>query len=279
MLAAMVVSLMIVVLGSPAYADTSDEPGFWLAYGQGTTFEDAVRMASHYHDRDVMQVVLEGMLAHAERGQAVSLPGSSPAGAATDAQRIRLLLEDVGEGPELLDSQADQSPDSSIMSDPSNFPIRGSSANSGYSWRWQQFWVEGAYCGFGGCTVTDRITTNVTTDPGAWTTRANATLLYSPNSGNFSGAVFSTWTLRYTWQDVAGFNVSPTNHNATGEMGPWFAYLWDNKRVPGYGWAAHAHELDVHFAPWGQDITDSSKTGQMQCEPPSLGERCRYGGL
>ncbi len=127
--------------------------------------------------------------------------------------------------------------------------------------------IAGEYCSPTSCADTDRITIkNVVTDFGAVTSRANWTVLYSPNSGQFSNVFERFWSL-------CGGTVKCGNTDTRGASGSHIAYRTHDARQNG-GKLAHGHELYGFFKPAGKTQVDSAKTGISYCNPKNIDNVC-----
>lgn len=144
---------------------------------------------------------------------------------------------------------------------PTTFKQRGSAINSKKSWGNMLYELDGRFCDASGCATTDRIyTKGVTTDPGAATSRANASIIYSPNNGHFGGAHFQSWVYVGSLNETDGGYVN-TMSVKNGSL-TW--YIPSDGSLRGeYIW--HPHTFWALFYPTNSWYHDDAKTGKAEC--------------
>jgi len=155
--------------------------------------------------------------------------------------------------------------------DPNSFPVRGYPMGDKSYWKYLTLVVAGRYCGPQGCGAdTDRITCNVTVNPGAVTTRFDSTCGYTPNANNFQNKHYDLWSINRG--AVVGSTTTGNLFSGSGGSGSF--YLSSSRALNGTVLTSAA-ALWVYAAPLGTYIVDDGKTADATCRP--VGDnRCYY---
>jgi hypothetical protein len=120
--------------------------------------------------------------------------------------------------------------------------------------------LRGEYCDAEGCTIEDQITTKITVDPGAESSRVVYKSLYVPDHFDFTQIHFEWWTLCYHSAEVCGTgNTRSFAGNSSGPFFPTSSVILYGDRL------AHAFALWAFFAPTGQWYASRGRTGTATC--------------
>jgi hypothetical protein len=212
------ISLSIAVSGlvvTPAHAAPSQDDGiFVVTFGDQTIEYGIARHAAtdpayRASAQDLTRSWIDQLDATGS-----PIPGLTGQDASTQLANITKLNSDLTAGnlpqTELTskDGQLDSTGPQSSTSDsgvigpkaeggnPNSFPVRGAPGGSRLYWTGMSLIIAGRFCGPSGCSAdTDRITSRVTVDPGARTTRFSSTNLYAPNSGAFGDRHLQLWAI------------------------------------------------------------------------------------
>jgi hypothetical protein len=107
--------------------------------------------------------------------------------------------------------------------------------------------LRGEYCDAEGCTIEDQITTKITVDPGAESSRVVYKSLYVPDHFDFTQIHFEWWTLCFHSAEVCGTGNTPSfAGNSSGPFFPTSSVILYGDRL------AHAFDLWAFFEPTGQ---------------------------
>lgn len=251
--------ILVAGAGSGASASTSSSPsaqtpGFWMLAAPGQSFAAMVRDAAASPRHQPVAATLDAMLARTAQGHAVYVPGgpgpSITSVAATSAE-LRAALSAA------LSAAATPS------IEPKDFLPNGFGCNEAsdhYASWCGKYILRGEYCDAEGCTIEDQITTKITVDPGAESSRVVYKSLYVPNHFDFTQIHFEWWTLCFHSAEVCG--TGDTRSFAGNSSGPFFP----TSSVILYGdRLAHAFALWAFFEPTGQWYASRGRTGTATC--------------
>ena len=224
----------------------------WLAITPSTTFDQAVLASVTGQDRAEILRTLGQMRSQAAAGKLATLPGRS---APTTAQGV------VADLTALIGTLSAASADSGEA----NYPVRGYPGSGALYWTGMPLEIDGVYCE-GVCITEDKLRANsVTTNPGAKTSKASMTLLYSPNNGDFTN--IHTWFIALCYGDT---RCGSSSVNGTGSK-TWYA----SSEPAMYGsFLGHAYQLYAYFKPLLADTQDNARTGNALCDLND--NTCRY---
>ncbi len=235
-------------------ATTGTPAGIWLLSDTTTSLEDSLNQAVEYYGRPAVLTELESMMPVAQKNS-LAMPDHA---AQTKVSPAELT--------DLIDSVS--APDDAIH--PSNiadsWPIRGAKGSGSTYWTGMPLDLVGVYCG-SSCTLTDELTiSSVRTNPGAKSSTASYTLIYSPNSHNFTNIFVRMYAL-------CNFAASDCGHVDTVGTGGKSPFLASNSAMNG-STISHGFQLFGHFTPRAQTITDQAKTGMANCNKTN--NVCKY---
>jgi hypothetical protein len=259
-LAALRQSAAATVRQPAATATGQQQSTFWVSVSPDQTFQQSVVDYVQQNPASQAGVVstLESMRTNLEAGQDVNVPDAVTSADGLD--EVNGALASLA--TPLTGTSAPMSPAASASIDPAGFALKGSPVDELY-WEMDQgtFYMKGEYCDPTGCTLTDKITAGVRTDPGAATSKFSATLSYFPNNRHYSKVHFDTWALCHYSLDQCGMDPNPqtiTNKSSY----TW--YLSSNYRVRG-AYLSHAFRLWGYFGPSGMWDYTSAKTDRALC--------------
>jgi len=243
--------------GASASTDSSSSTqtlGFWIVAAPGQSFAAMVRDAAASPRHQPVAATLDAMLARTAQGHTVYVPGgtgpSITSAAATSAE-LRAALSAA------LSAAAMPS------TEPKDFLPNGFGCNEAsdhYASWCGKYILRGEYCDAEGCTIEDQITTKITVDPGAESSRVVYKSLYLPNNLDFTQIHFEWWTLCFHSAEVCG--TGDTRSFAGNSSGPFFP----TSSVILYGdRLAHAFALWAFFEPTGQWYASRGRTGSATC--------------
>ncbi|MFL6137187.1 MAG: hypothetical protein ACJ74O_05235 [Frankiaceae bacterium] len=146
-----------------------------------------------------------------------------------------------------------------------NYPVRGYPGSGDLYWTGMPLEIDGVYCD-GVCITEDKLRANsVTTNPGAKTSKASMTLLYSPNNGDFTN--IHTWFIALCYGDT---RCGSSSASGTGSK-TW--YVSSSPAMYG-SFLAHAYQLYAYFTPLLEGVQDNARTNNALCDLNDT--TCRY---
>ncbi len=155
--------------------------------------------------------------------------------------------------------------------DPNSFPVRGYPMGDKSYWKYLTLIVAGRYCAPQGCGEdTDRITCNITVNPGAVTSRLDSSCGYFPNAGNFQNKHYDLWAINRG--SIVGSTTTGNLFSGTGGTGSY--YLTNNFALNSTVLTSAA-ALWAYATPLGTYILDNTKTADATCRAPG-DNRCFY---
>jgi hypothetical protein len=215
--------------------------------------------------------VLKGMAQRVSAGATVTIPQGTQGGVVSvpaTPSELRAALTAARSAaplPTLSSSPA--------ASNPAGFPERGYGCHplvrggTTYQAAWcgLHLKLNGEYCDPNGCTITDKLDTRLTTNPGTNGSMVSWSSTYSYQSGNpqFSSIHVEWFVLCYAGESECGSGNSPDFYgNSTGKF-----YPKQDSGINLHGdKITHAYSLWAYFKPWGYAISDSAKTGTATCD-------------
>lgn len=154
---------------------------------------------------------------------------------------------------------------------PNLFPVRGYPMGDKSYWKYLTLIVAGRYCLPNGCGEdTDRITCNITVNPGAVTSRFDSSCGYFPNAGNFQNKHYDLWAINRG--SVVGSTTTGNLFSGTGGTSPY--YLTNNFALNSTVLTSAA-ALWAYATPLGTYVEDAAKTADATCRAPG-DNRCFY---
>jgi hypothetical protein len=223
------------------------------------------------------QVIVGKWLASTAAGRTVTVPGVNDVPLAANKSNLAALSQ------QLISGSAATRPDMATpatagarpaiakpldvsANNPNTYPVRGGPGSGNLYWTNMQVAYEADYCSGGSCTDEDKITSNVTIDPGATSTRITSSSTYSPNHGNFANKHLEGWAINH------GYLVGNANSGNLPGAGPF--YVGNSPYMYG-AVLTSAVTLWVSF----QGVYhsgDGAKTHDATCESQNIGSACRY---
>lgn len=267
---------------------TRSAHGFWVVVTPGESFSDAAGRAVRTAGGGQAAVTIEAMLRRAEAGQGVYVPQGTRRGVI----RVRATVGELRTALSATRSLGARSVSQMAAGAASQVvplslpPVRGTACNSvtynGQTWftTWCDLKLElaGDYCDPAGCEQVDTLTATITTDPGAFTSRAAYTTLNVVSSG-FS----STFTdVHINWNTLCYSSKIECGHGSTGTISPsGKGTMFPTSDVDLHGdMITHTFYLWALFIPNGQNYADDAATGTGTCKPASSGSnQCLYPSL
>lgn len=186
-----------------------DEPVLYFAGTPDQSFGEQV-FASVQGDpaaTEAAQEVVSSLLARAEGGDDLNLPGSA-GGASSDEETLRALDEALnGVSPALASPATDVTAEPASMtvtpaSIPEDFKIRGY-AETIYKWFFRME-IDAGFCGSNDCEVTDKLRQTWRLNPGRTGDVFTWTSIYSPNTGILENIYANGYVYCTTSFDLCG---------------------------------------------------------------------------
>ena len=153
--------------------------------------------------------------------------------------------------------------------DPNTFPVRGSAGSGNLVWQGMQLIVAGRICTPSGCETkdSDRVTSRVTVNPGAVTSRLDITTVHSPDGGAFGEMHFQFFAINRG-------KVTNTRDTPSKEPGSFQTVFGNDADLNGTVLTV-AVNLWVFANYYGTYVSDGAKTADAKCSPKPDNE-CRY---
>jgi hypothetical protein len=182
-------------VGSVSTAVAAPPPGFKLLLTSTLSFHDAVLESANVQPAARPEMIRElsnSLSRLTNDGATVNLPDLPAKPSAQEQMLARTLLD-------LKNGVAGPVGDSS-GTDPYSIPVFGSAIADNHAWRIEtdNVWIGIYTCNgptFNDCVLVDRMAARLTVNPGAFASRVDFNILYSPNSGGFQGTHFEWWSL------------------------------------------------------------------------------------
>lgn len=258
-------------------AAAADPPEVFLVFGGDDTYEDAVLREAAAEGSANARAVVQALRDMVTAGQEVTLDGATPEKAPPAGERLDALAKKLSDLPAKAHIRQDPAvrreaapggvgPISPQAINPPDFPQRGYKTAAQWSWEGIPLILEAKLCN-PNCRVTDRISTNVNTDPSAVLSRANSNTFYFPDTGAFSHIHIDSWVLCY------GTTVCGDDGTGDFHSGPKIWNTASNRNLRGND-IRHGYKLWAYFNRAGYYVTDQAKTGKALCNASD--NRCKY---
>jgi hypothetical protein len=183
------------VLSQPSPAVAEAKGDFTLLLASGVSFHDAV-LASAERQPNARPLIKAAISAGATRSMTEKAPLVFPGlstDPATQQAELRQTVQDLT--VTTVRTNADPGP-----GDPLSVGIGGKSIDSDHAWLidTDTMWIATYLCHGrvfpDDCDLTDKLQGRTTINPGAFASRIDYNILYSPNSGGFLGSHFEWWS-------------------------------------------------------------------------------------
>jgi hypothetical protein len=238
--------------------------GVWIASSGGQSLTSAVLQVSADSTDYAKQVraMIPVWEKEVSAGRDPGLPGVTDHSKAGELAALSELDADLGRQ---VSGQAVPAVDTG---NPNTFPIRGQKGSGGLYWT-ATFITQLEYCG-SSCDITDKLTSNVTINPGATVTQIISRNLYFPDSGNLQNRHYQMWAV---CRGVICANQNTGDLPLTPDTGRDYLRNYGDR---------HGNVLTVGLTLWTYWIpladyaSDSGKTHDCTCEAASVGNACVY---
>ena len=254
--ASCLVGLAPVQAGSGARA----EPSLYVVIVGSQSMPEAI-LANAARDDDFLDVALSMARlwrASSQLGEPLAGLGESPF---DQRQTVEWLLRN------LKKLKAGQAADVGL--DPNALPVRGSAGSGNLVWQGMQLIVAGRICTPSGCETkdSDRVTSRVTVNPGAVTSKLSIQTIHSPDGGGFGEMHFQFFAINKG-------KVTNTRDSVSQDSGPFTTVFGNDADLNGTVLTV-AVNLWVFANYYGTYVSDGAKTADAKCSPKPDNE-CKY---